>query len=286
MRSIILVVKIPRITVAGMVIIALATAYYTYDQTLMSYVTPERSRIFQQLAYSYLLTLLLGVVLAMYGLLRLLKVRIKMVKQLSSIPLVPGSLIPYVLSQRKYMHILVVSAFLYGVFYSFITSIVVYQPTVNFSEAYAADIPSALLTQCCGPPLQIPIVTVYLAEHLGLLLIPLSLILLAIVSTLVGLNVALTSFAYSRRLKKGGKGWVGGLGAIAGLFTGCPTCAGLFLAYVAGGGGAVAAATTLARYQPLFVGVSIPVLIATPLLISRNLSKVFKEGCIILSRPT
>ncbi|MDV3244261.1 MAG: hypothetical protein LYZ66_03670 [Nitrososphaerales archaeon] len=280
--SITLVVKIPRTTLSGVVIIVLATAYYDYDQTFMSYAATERTHIFQQLAYSYLLMLLLGVALAAYGLLRLLNMRIKMVKQLNSIPLVPSSLIPYVLSLRRYMRTLIVSAFLYGGFYSVITSIIVYQPTVNFSEAYAADIPSAILIPCCGPPLQVPIVTVYLTRHLGLLLIPLSLILLAVVSTLVGLNVALTFFAYGR-LRRGGKGWAGGLGAIVGLFTGCPTCAGLFLAYVFGGAGAVAAATTLAQYQPLFIGVSLPVLMATPFLISRNLSKVFKEGCITSS---
>ncbi|MDV3293380.1 MAG: hypothetical protein LYZ70_03835, partial [Nitrososphaerales archaeon] len=52
---------------------------------------------------------------------------------------------------------------------------------------------------------------------------------------------------------------------------------------VFGGAGAVAAATTLAQYQALFIGVSIPVLMATPFLISRNLSRVFKEGCITSS---
>ena len=279
-----IVVKTPLTTFAGVMIIALATAYYTYDQTFISYVTPERIPIFQQLAYSYLMILLLGVVLAAYGLLRLLEKRIKMVRRLSSIPLDPGPLLSYILSQRRYMRILVASALLYGVFYSFITSIIVYQPAVDFSRAYGVGIPSAYLIPCCGSPLQIPIVTVYLSENLGLLLIPLSLILLGVVSVLVGLNVALTFFAYSNGLRRGGrKGWMGGLGAIVGLFTGCPTCAGLFLAYVVGGAGAVGAATALASYQALFIGVSIPVLAATPFLISRNLSKVFRDGCIISS---
>ncbi len=278
-----LVVKTRVVVSSGLVIIVLATAYYTYAQTFMSFATPERVPIFQKLAESYLLMLLLGVLLAGYGLFRLLLMRIKAVKQMGSVPLAPGSLIPYVLSQRRYKRILIASAFLYGAFYSLITSIIVYQPSVNFSQAYSADIPSALLGPCCGPPLQIPIVVVYLTEHLGLLLIPLSLILLVAVSTLVGLNVALASFAYSSRLRRSGKGWLGGLGAVVGLFTGCPTCAGLFLANVVGGAGAVAAATALASYQPLFIGVSIPVLVATPFLISRSLSKVFKEGCIFVS---
>ncbi len=171
---------------------------------------------------------------------------------------------------------------LYGLFYSAITGLIVYQPEVNFSEAYLAKIPSILVVPCCGPPLYAPTTTVYLTEHLGLLLIPLSLILLIIVSTLVGLNLTLTSFAYRNRLKKGGKGLFGGVSAIVGLFTGCPTCAGLIFANIVGGAGATAFATLLSYYQPLFIGVSIPVLLATPFLILRSLSKVYTEGCIML----
>jgi hypothetical protein len=67
-----------------------------------------------------------------------------------------------------------------------------------------------------------------------------------------------------------------------GLFTGCPTCAGLFFANVLGGAGAVTLATGLASYQPLFILVSLPVLAVTPYLTARSLSKVFREGCVLV----
>jgi hypothetical protein len=73
------------------------------------------------------------------------------------------------------------------------------------------------------------------------------------------------------------------VGVLAGLFTGCPTCAGLFFANVVGGVGAVSLAASLSYYQPVFIVLSIPVLVATPFLISRSLSKVFKEGCVVVS---
>jgi hypothetical protein len=275
-------IRIPLLSLVGVLTIVLATAYYSYDQSFMHYFTPERALTFQRLAYSYLLSLLLGVLLVGFSLYLQLKKRNEMIKKLDSIPLDVGALVPYVLSQRRYSNLFTISSLLYGLFYSFITSIIVYQPEVNFSEAYLAKIPSILVGPCCGPPLYVPITTVYLTEHLGLLLIPLSLILLFIVSTLVGLNLTLTTFAYRNRLKKGGKGLFGGIGAIVGLFTGCPTCAGLFFANIVGGAGVTAFATLLSYYQPLFIGLSIPVLLATPFLISRSLSKVFTDGCITL----
>jgi len=276
-----LTMRIPLLSSAGVLMILLASAYYSYAQIFMNYITPESALIFQRLAYSYLLILFLGVLLVGFSLYGSLNKRKEIVKKLESISLSAGVLVPYVLSQRGYSRLFIISSLLYGVFYSIITSIIVYQPEVNFSEAYLAKIPSVLVIPCCGPPLYAPITTVYLTEHLGLLLIPLSLILLIIVSMLVGLNMTLTSFAYRNRLKRGGRGIFGGFGAIVGLFTGCPTCAGLFLANIVGGAGSTAFATLLSYYQPLFIGISIPVLLATPFLISRSLSKVFTKGCII-----
>ncbi len=277
-----LTMKIPRLSLLGIFVVVLASARYAYAQDFMRYFTPERASLFQRLAYSYLIVLVAGMLLAGSGLVRLLVGKIAVIKKVDSVPLDPSWLIPYLFSQKRYLWIFVISTMLYGLFYSAITRLIVYQPELNFSEAYLAKIPSVLVVPCCGPPLYVPTTTVYLTEHLGLLLIPLSLILLIVVSTLVGLNITLTSFAYRNRLKKGGKGLFGGVGAVVGLFTGCPTCAGLIFANIVGGAGATAFATLLSYYQPLFIGVSIPVLLATPFLISRSLSKVYTEGCIIL----
>jgi hypothetical protein len=266
----------------GVLSITISTATYAYEQTFMTFVTPALASYFTEVAGVYLLAVLAGITLVLMDLRRSLRKRVVEIGNLGMVPLSPAWLIPYVLSTRRYWKFFVSSAVLYGIFYAFVTSMVVYQPTVDFVQTYGADIPSAIVTPCCGPPLFTPIVTVYVVNHLGLLLIPLTLLLLLAISTLVGLNTALAAFAFDSRTKETNRGWVGGLGAVVGLFTGCPTCAGLFFANILGGSGAVSFAAILAYYQPVFILVSLPVLLLTLYLTSRSLGRVFREGCVIL----
>lgn len=277
--------RIPRISLVGVVILIWNIAYYSYAQRTMRYFTPEIAGFYNAMAYLYLIGLLVGTLAIGSGLLKLLKDKISLMKEQSIVALAPTSLFPYLLGQKRYRRIFIGSLLLYGIFYSLITSTIVYQATVNFSEVYAASIPSIRVTTCCGPPLYVPILTVYLTEHLALLLIPMSLILLAIVSTLVAANVTLAAYAYCNRPAKGAGGWLAGLGALVGLFTGCPTCAGLFLAYAVGGASAVGFATLLAYDQPLFIGTSVPLLFVTLFFTTRSLRKVFRGGCIVRWLP-
>lgn len=272
----------PSTIIAGTLLMALATLLYSYEEGFMFFVTPERAAYFAQLAYIYLAAMLIGGVLAVVGLRRVLRKRIASMEVQGYAPLAPGWILPYVLSQKRFRLYFVAATLFYGLFYAFVTSIIVYQPTVDFMQAYNAAIPSVLIGPCCGPPLYVPILTVYLVNHVGLLILPLTAILLVVVSALVGLNFALAAFAFSNRVRGSGRGWVGGLGAAVGLFTGCPTCAGLFFANVVGGAGAVSFATLLSYYQPVFISLSVPVLLATPYLISRSLAKVIKEGCVVI----
>jgi len=269
---------------AGVLTVAVATAIYAYAQGPMSFVTSGTASLFAQFAYLYLAVLLIGCALVVVGIRGVLSQRIATMNSKGIAPLSPSWILPYVLSQRRFNRYFVASALLYGVFYAFVTSIIVYQPTVDFVQAYRAIFPSVLIGPCCGPAFYTPTLTVYLVNHLGLLIVPLTVILLVAVSVLVGLNFALAAFAFSNRVGGLGRSWVGGLGAAVGLFTGCPTCAGLFFASFLGGTGAVSFAAALSYYQPVFVALSIPVLIVTPFLTSRSLSKVFKEGCVVFGK--
>ncbi len=262
--------------------VVVSTVIYVNQEGFMTFVTPERAAFFSLVAETYLLVLLAGVAMVFLGLRELVVKRMRAAKDQGFAWLSPTWLIPYVLSVRRYRRYFLASAALYGIFYAVITSMIVYQPTVDFGQAYGAAIPSAIVTPCCGAPLFAPVVTVYVVNHLGLLLIPLTVLLLLAISTLVGLNFALTAFAVDNRVRGAGKGWVGGLGAVVGLFTGCPTCAGLFFANVLGGSGAVSFAALLAYYQPVFILFSLPVLLVTPYLISRSLGRVFREGCVVV----
>ena len=270
-------------TAAGVLLISVATAVYSYAEGFMTFATPSLATTFAQIAYTYLGVLLVGGALVVVGAKLLVARRIALMKTKGLAPLSPGWILPYVLSQKLYGRYFALSSLLYGLFYAFVTSIIVYQPTVDFVSAYHASFPSALIGPCCGPLLYSPVLTVYVANHIGLLILPLTMILLMVVSVLVGLNFALAAFAFNNRVRSQGRSWVGGLGAAVGLFTGCPTCAGLFFANILGGTGAVSFATLLSYYQPLFIALSIPVLVGTPYLISRSLAKVFKEGCIVIA---
>ena len=273
----------PILAGAGFTLAAISTVlYYLAERFMVS--TPENAGYYTQTALLYLVVLFLGGVIVLLDLRGVVGARIRAIRDSGRAPLSPSWLIPYVLSQKKYARIMAVATVVYGLFYAVITSMLVYEPAVNIAQAYGVAVPSAAVAACCGSPLFIPMVTVYLAAHLALLVIPLTAVLLAAVSALVGLNVAIAAFAYDSQVKGVNRGWLGGLGALVGLFTGCPTCAGLFFANFLGGSGAATFATVLGYYQPVFIVLSLPVLVVAPYLVSRTLSRVFKEGCVLMPK--
>ena len=282
LRSDTSVLRIPMLALLGVLLAALATLVYSYLLTALAIPTPEAVANLIPAAEVYFVAILVCVGLVLFDAKGVLSERITAIGSRGVAPLSPSWIIPHVLSVRRYRRIFVATTLLYGAFYAVITSMVVYQPTVDFVQAYGAPIPSVQVTPVPATPLFTPVVTVYVANHLGLLLIPLTVLLLVTTSLLVGLNFALAGFAFDSRAKGTGRGWVGGIGAVVGLFTGCPTCAGLFFANFLGGAGAVSFATLLGCYQPAFILLSIPVLLAAPYLTSRSLSKVFREGCVLL----
>lgn len=179
-------------------------------------------------------------------------------------------------ANRSYWKIMAVAAIGYGVFFGFLSQIFVYRADVSFTEE-GLKVPSIDLIPCCAAPGYMPMLTVYITDHFLILVIPINVILAAVVSALVGFNVALSVFAY--RLKKSmhaTTSLAGGVGATCGLFVGCPTCAGsLFSALIGiGVAGAGTSASVLAPFQTLFIAASIPALVAAPFLIARSIRSV------------
>jgi hypothetical protein len=275
--------RLPVLGLLGVVLIVLGTSVYSYELSTLAIPSPGAVRYLISAAQVYFVLLIAAIALVLYDALRTVRERILQERDNGIVPLSPTWMIPHVLSKRRYRNYFVVSAIVYGIFYAVITSMVVYQPTVNFAEAYGVTIPSAQVIPIRASPLFSPVVTVYAGDHVGLLFVPLTVLLLVATSVLVGLNFSLARFAFDSRTRGVGRGWVGGIGAVVGLFTGCPTCAGLFFANFLGGAGAVSFATILGYYQPVFVLLSIPVLLVTPFMISRSLSKVFNQGCVVLA---
>ncbi len=170
------------------------------------------------------------------------------------------------ISDHRLARVAIVTASLYGVLYAFASSIIVFQPSVNFTTAYSATgVASWSSVPCCGDVGTLPELVVYLSSaHLAVQLVPLSVLLLFIVPPLVGLNLSIALFSVRRTVAKVTGRWMVACGAAVGLFTACPTCAGFFLAESVGGIGATTLAVALAPYQALFLAVSIPLLIAMP----------------------
>lgn len=157
---------------------------------------------------------------------------------------------------------------LYGVFFSMASGTLVYQPMIDFEKHYGASLPSAFVAACCGDIGYMPTIIVYLDNHVGLQIIPINLVLQIVVSYLVALNASLSAVAYSASRKSRGAGSVG---AIAGLFVACPTCAGAASSIFVGAASGIALSVALTQLQTIFIAISIPILLATPLLLARRL---------------
>jgi hypothetical protein len=184
------------------------------------------------------------------------------------------SFITSAFSGRDYWSIMVVATISYGIFFSFLSQILIYRADVSFTER-GIRVPSIDLTPCCAAPGYMPMLTVYITDHFLILIIPLNVILATLVSLLVGFNVALSVFAF--RLKKSLQtktSLAAGIGATSGLFVGCPTCAGTLISTVLGIGVAGAGGTTasvFAPFQTVFIAASIPALVVAPFLIARSI---------------
>ena len=191
-------------------------------------------------------------------------------------------------SDQNFWKIMIFAAIGYGIFFGFLSQILVYRADVSFTEK-EIRVPSVDVIPCCAPPGYMPMVTFYITDHFLILIIPLNVILATIVSLLVGFNVALSVFAF--RLKKSLQtktSLAAGIGATSGLFVGCPTCAGSLISSllgigIAGAGGT--SASVLAPFQTLFIAASIPVLVIAPFLTARSIrsSSTTASSCNIAS---
>lgn len=278
------IASLPVITLVGASLVAVDIAFYSVVQASIPTLSAESSFLLDALAYLYFSVLIAAVLLSAFGLYKVLKQRILAVKKAEEIPYNIGSIIPYIFTEKGVAKIFIIAVILYGMFYSFVTSMIVYMPDVKFSEVYNAIIPSVIISPCCGPPGQIPVLVGYLTENIGFLILPLTLLTLVIVSGLVALNVSLTYYAWKNRPSISKQNWSAGLGAAIGLFTGCPTCAGLFLANIVGGAGATTLALSLAPFQFLIIAITIPVLLITPYMVLGNIAKALGGSCIRISK--
>jgi len=187
-----------------------------------------------------------------------------------------NSLVHYItnaFSKNDYWKVMVIAAISYGIFFGFLSQILIYRNDISFSQQ-GIKIPSINIVPCCNTPGYVPMFSAYLTDHFLILLIPLNLILAVIVSSLVGFNFALSLYAFnvSRRIQSTKKvSFIGSVGVVSGLFVGCPTCAGTFFSALLGFGAVGESISVLASFQTVFIALSIPVLIIAPFLVARSI---------------
>jgi hypothetical protein len=180
-------------------------------------------------------------------------------------------------------NVVILSAVVYGLIFAFLDGIMIFQPGVDFYSAYGVNGNTLTGLACCGPTGSVPVLLVFLpGGHLGVQLAPTPALIMVLVSSMVGLNVALLYTAVKKscaQLIDGKKGTFGGiLGAGFGLFAGCPTCAAAFFLSLLAGSGATVVSAFIARYQPLILGLTVPLLLASVVWQSRSIGRM-SLGC-------
>ena len=250
-----------KLIVLGFVTIAALFILYSRYQD-PELLTPAAIEQIHRIAYGFYITLFAAFGAIGLGLYRHHKEKVEQKgKDLSTI-------IALTTCNHKSRKIFVITFIGYGIFFSLVSGTLVYQPEVNFTTHYGATIPSGFIAPCCGDPGYMPKIIIYLSEHVGLQIIPINLVLQIIVSYLVGLNTSIAVSAYT--ISKKGRG-ASTVGAIAGLFIACPTCAGTFFSVFIGTASGIALSIALAQLQTFFIAISIPILLATPYIMAKKL---------------
>lgn len=196
-----------------------------------------------------------------------------------------GSYLMYTFTDIKYWKIMAISSAVYWIGFAFLSQILIYEPNMPMSTDRIM-VPSLMVTPCCNLPGYVPMLSVYLTEYFTILIIPINFVLSITISALVGFNISLmvSFFSISRSQNKNKKlSVVSGIGITAGLFVGCPTCAGSLISLFIGFGSGVAVAV-LAQFQTLFLLISIPALVISPFIVSKliknNLTCNFKASSV------
>jgi hypothetical protein len=170
---------------------------------------------------------------------------------------------------RKYVLIAILTAVAYGIIFSFLSQIFVYDSNLSVLESND-QYPYIKIIPCCAMIGYVPMVYVYLTSYFFIFLIPINLLLVLVVSMLVGFNVSLYVYAL-KKIKEKRNGILGGVGATCGLFIGCPTCAGSIITAIFSISVGTTSISALASFQTLFITLSIPILIITPFLIAKRM---------------
>lgn len=260
--------------------LAIAVSFLAYAKNSNIIITPAAMPALQRLAVATYVVLLTSFVAIGWGLYKMYRAKITVSDSTIS------SIIANAINNKRSRQVFLISAIGYGVFFAFTSGIIIYKPDINATDYGFPKPPHIEISPCCDLPGYMPMIFAFFTEHVGLQIIPLNLLLLVAVSFLVGLNFAISSAVFSIA-KSGGK--LGAFGAITGLFVGCPTCAGTaFMMLFGFGTGATTFTLFLtsfeAQVQTIFIAISIPILLATPIIMAKRIQKSQNGSCAVDSK--
>lgn len=235
----------------SMIVIPLTLYWYVVSVLLATRGT-DVVAAFEPYAYLTFVLVVSGIALAAKGIKRIVDVE-------GASRSLTFAVLGQTLSRRR--RVSIVSAALYGLLFAFLSGFVVYQPEVRFSDAYGINIPSVTAYLCCGPVGTIPVVVLYVAEQISVVLIPLNFLILITIVTLVGISMSVTAELRSSCYRGSARRSFLGLGSFLGLFAGCPTCSSILFSYILGGVTATPITVALAGLQAAFLAATIPVLL-------------------------
>lgn len=187
----------------------------------------------------------------------------------------------------------------YGLFYAIISSTLIIRIGGGIDHMTGIEsFPSIIMMQY-GPVGYTPSMSIFLNDNIGILIVPINLIIIIIISSLVGLNgissiYAFRSYISEKKRKENigiryaaartGTKFLTILGATTSLFAACPTCASFYIFSILAGSMATTIASITTTYYIMFLSVSIPLLILTPIVNAFNIKRMIKNSttqCII-----
>ncbi len=174
-----------------------------------------------------------------------------------------------------------ISLILYLILALFLNNTIIYKDNISFSSSYGIHAPSLVIIGCCGDPGEFPLISFYLTDHFGLMLIPLNLITSISLSILAGLNISLIYRVYKTNKNNGLSNdnknnnkinFFSIVGIIPGLFVSCPVCAGHLLLLLLVGSSLISAGITITftHYQSIFLIFGYILMIVFPFIANRN----------------
>ncbi len=255
------------------VIVASLEGYSAYVSSIPVFFESNLSTL-AFLGYLVMVLMIVGVVIAVLGVRQFLT-ETRAGKGTHSAKIM---IIAQILNQKRYKLTMVAVMIAYAALFALVSGTLIFRPLENFAVEYSAKIPSLIIAVCCGSIGLVPVLTVYLTNHIALLLIPLNVLILIAVSALVGLNTSLVAYEYDNRPRSSSRRWIFSLGAVTGLFTACPTCAGLFFSSLITGVGSTALAV-LPSTQLLLVAGTILVLVGAGYVSTRAIERSDAQSC-------